>query len=1163
VLFWALTLLAIIYLSHLGLDMTRGVPLWPAITQAQEATSDYLVQLAQGDFGYTTSGSITLVPIPVTDVIKDTLLKSVGLLFAAFLIASIGGILFGILAATSRFKGWTFVILFVTLIIVSFPSFFLAFILQRVVLAYGRNAGGTLIPVGGFGWDAHIILPALVLAARPLAQIARVTFIELKEVLKEDYVRTAHSKGLRPRIVLFRHAIRNALIPVLTTVAVSVRYSLSSLPVIEYFFGWGGIGLMLLKAITNRDDNLTIALVLSLGILFIALNALLEFLYRIISPRIGDSVGDVSIIRKEDFVNRGQAAIITLKKFVARKPYRFWRRRHKTPLKPLKLALGVNVPEDTISMEEVRKRDRRAWLRGTLGNFPFVVGGVVLLALLVTVLFGHSLAPRRPYETQGLVYENREFIVPPFEPDAEYPLGSDMLGRDIASLLLAGAQQTLVLASLVVLARMAIGFILGAVAGWYSGGWLDRLIMSVVEIIASFPTLLLAMIFIFALGIRDGMSTFIIALCFVGWGEVMQSVRAEVMNIRPKGFIESARAVGLSASQIIRRHVVPNLAPWLASIAALEMGAVLMLLAELGFLGIFIGGGRFAEIVIDNPFLYSDVPEWGALLSNLRSYALSYPWMAYYPSMAFFIAIFGFNLFSEGVRQLIEVIGVRVVKLVNRYTIALSLLLVSGIFLVRGATGAIAVYNLQAREFDGNMAYEQIEALTEKGMKGRALGSSGLDDAADYIAQQFSDLGLQPAGQQFTYFQTRSRDFVTLDTTPEMSIDDGGTPLEYRQDFAEFPFWYRALGEASGPVRLVMFDDLFSTGPTYRQNFSALEDKDYSGEILLVFSALEMSLLRNVPNRGVVVVASDPVDLQRVYTASPIDPTVQLFGTGRIIGAEIPIMWVSDATADRILAGSGLTVAELRDKVGNFDRDEIFELQLERKISMSIKGTVHEDLPARNVIGHLPGQPGLDSEMVVVIAQYDSPPLGPDTTIYQYANDDASGVGVMIETIRIMKESGYQPNRTFLFVAYSGEGFEDGRRVMPDVSRYLQAKVGFQRAFDVVAVVDLRGLGAGNGKGVEFDVSGSTRITNLFKSAARRMSVSATRRSNNIDLGALFDVGRRVGAGAPRLGIAWQGWEETSHMFSDNLGSISVEKLEKAGRVLSLALMVIGREEQY
>src|SRR5690606_23577311 len=157
-----------------------------------------------------------------------------------------------------------------------------------------------------------------------------------------------------------------------------------------------------------------------------------------------------------------------------------------------------------------------------------------VLLLGVVFLFGPQLVTMSPYDTRGLTFEDGEFRVPPFAPDDEYRLGSDVLGRDILSLILAGAQQTLLLAGAVVAARLLIGFVLGALAGWFSTTWVDRLIVGAAEVLAAFPTLLLAMILILALGIREGFRPFLLALSVIGWGEIMQFVRGEVMALRPQ-----------------------------------------------------------------------------------------------------------------------------------------------------------------------------------------------------------------------------------------------------------------------------------------------------------------------------------------------------------------------------------------------------------------------------------------------------------------------------------------------------------------------------------------------------------------------------------------------------------------------------------------------------
>lgn len=1171
--FGALVLVAIIFLGYLGLGMAQGVAFYPALGRSASETIEYLGRLARGELGLSAAGSVTAVPVTVAEVVPDVLGKSLGLLAVALLIATLVGVPLGIWAAAHRRSGWSLATILVSIVGVSAPSFFAALLFQLAAIRLTRALGHPLLPVGGFGWDEHIILPALVLAARPIAQIARVTFVSVSDVLAQDYVRTARSKGLREMAVMLHHVIRNAAIPILTTVGLSLRFSLSSLPVVEFFFGWPGVGFTLLKAISRRDDNLAVALVLCLGALFILVNLILEVAYRLIDPRLREPAGHIERRDRGSLAKALESIVVEVRELLTDNPLRRWlARREAAPSpSPFRAALERRGEEVGVVRKKYRAERVRAWLRGTVSNFPFVVGALLVGGLVAVLLFGPRLSPHSPYTTQGLTYTDGELCVPPFAPDETYPWGTDVLGRDILSLVLAGAQQTLLLTTLVVSARMVVGIVLGALAGWLNGSWIDRLLLGLSETIAAFPTLLLAMTFILALGIRQGFRPFVIALCLVGWGEVMQFVRGEVMTIRPKLFIESAVALGLRTPRIIVRHVLPNLLSALISIAALEMGATLMLLGELGFVGIFIGGGDFAELDIDAaPYHYSDVPEWGALLSNVRRYARSYPWTAVYPSLAFFAAILGFNLFGEGVRRLVETVGIGITRLVNRYTLAAALLVVVGINWARANTGPMAFYRQQAGEFDGQQALAHVQALTDPVLDGHALGTRGMDATAEYIAQQFHDLGVDPAGEEMTYFQARQRSFEQLDTIPQLEIEDGGPPPVYHQDFVEFASRNRNLGQAQAQVRFLALGDITRTGAWIR-NYKALEGLDFSGEILLVPSEKEVFYLRDVPYSGLLVVTHDPRNLERRYTLSPRDPRHQMFGTGRELGWDRPILGISKATANRLLEGTGYTIADLCSQAEDLGVNEIFELPTQVRASMEIQGTIQEKVPVRHVIGHWTGvsdsrSGGINDQMIIVMAQYDTPPPSPDDAFSPGANDNASGVAVMLEAIRTMQESGYQPYRTLLFVAYSAEGLEGGESVYPpDVERFLHAKHGFSSNFDVEAVVDLRGLGAGSGDDLLISAGGSLRLADLFEEAARQMNVPVHRGGEAVDISIVFEDKSPYAGGqeAPRVGLRWEGWEATSRQPADTLESVSADNLEQAGRALSLALMILGRETQY
>jgi hypothetical protein len=252
-------------------------------------------------------------------------------------------------------------------------------------------------------------------------------------------------------------------------------------------------------------------------------------------------------------------------------------------------------------------------------------------------------------------------------------------------------------------------------------------------------------------------------------------------------------------------------------------------------------------------------------------------------------------------------------------------------------------------------------------------------------------------------------------------------------------------------------------------------------------------------------------------------------------------------------------------------RDEIVEVPTGVNASVDVQGTVYENEIVRQVIGHLPGTfgtPGyqLDDKLIVVLAQYDTPPLNPDGQDYQGANDNASGLAVMLEVIRTMQESGYQPYKTFLFVAYSGEGREGGSLVTrPEIAKLLQAKQGFSFVFEIEAIIDLRGLGAADGDGLVLSSGGSLRLMELFEDIAKREGVSVKQVAEPMDISVIFDEGSRSDSGeeGPRIGISWESWETSSRTSMDKLDAISIENLEDAGRVITYALMVIGREIQY
>jgi peptide/nickel transport system permease protein len=1170
-LFGLITLTAIVFLTFFGLDMARGQPFQESVLAGTIRTGSYTAQAVQGDLGSTVAYGYSRLPTAIAEILPEIALRSLGLLTGSLFLSALLGVGLGVWSARRNGSLSSLFMLLGSIVGLSLPSFFTALLLQLLMIQLRNITGRTILPIGGFGWDTHMLLPAIVLAARPMAQIARVTSVTLENVLSKDFIRTAYSKGLTNRAVMLWHATRNAAIPVLTTIGLSLRFSLSSLPVVEFFFGWQGLGYHLLKAISARDDELAVAMLICLGGFFILVNLLLEISYRFIDPRLREGMEHAARERLS-LLESLQTFPETLRSFVSDNPISNWlRSRRRPPLEnPFREILEKKDLEARQKEQLLARGNRRAWLGGTLKNPAFLLGSAAVFVLAIVVLFGTSLAPHSPYTTIGLEFEEGEFTVPPFPPDEEYTLGTDMLGRDVLSLILVGAQQTFLLVSLAVIARLLVGFALGAIAGWWNGSWLDRTLLAAAEIIATFPTLLLVMNLILALNIRNGMPPFIIALCFVGWGELMQFVRGEVMRLQPALFVENAIATGVRTTRILFSHVLPNIIPALISLTALEMGAVLMLLGELGFVGIFIGGGIFAEMEwMTFLFHYSDVPEWGAMLSNVRTYARSFPWMAIYPSLAFFFAILGLNLFGEGLRLLVDRVGVRILGIFNRYTTAAGLIAVAAFVSWRGSTGALTIYSRQAEAFDGTRAMSNLEALTLPIAEGRALGSMGMNVSAQWIAGQFESMGIQAGGEQFTYFQERSRGYQTLVAKPVLAVEDDGPPLVYQQDFNAFPANYRIAGAAMGQVRFLALGDV-SSYERYGYRYDNLPKRDFSEEILLVLED-DVPYLEQMRHKGTLVVASDPSVLKRLYTLSSNVAGWQYRAAQRGEKVGVPSLWISEATANRLLKDTNFTVDDLRTKERDLKTDEFFELSLDVPVAMYIEGQLQEHVSVYHVIGHLPGTvsnefAGIDDRLIVVLAQYDCPPLGFDETPLQCANDNASGVAVMLEAIRTMQATGYQPYKTFLFIAYSGEGTEGGASVGPeDIDQFLEARFGFLGAYEPEAIIQIRGLGRNQGAGLNITSVGSLRLAKLFESVARRLNLHTQITGDRMNLSRIFSPGTASESGeeAPRVRLTWDGWDQTARTVDDTLGALSQEDLEQAGEALTLTLMIAGREINY
>jgi peptide/nickel transport system permease protein len=265
----------------------------------------YITNLAQGDLGtsFTTRR-------PVSEDLKRYLPATIELGAVAFVLATLIGIPLGILSSVRRDKLPDHVARFVSISGLALPVFWLAIMAQFVFFgSLGWLPDGARIPIGMDGppqvtglytidaliagdWELlrttllHLIMPATVLAYGSLAVITRMVRGGMLEVLNQDYIRTARAKGISPRRVIFGHAVKNAMLPTVTSLGLQIGLLLSGAFLVEIVFSWPGIGRYAVEAITDRDYNATMATTLIIALVFVLMNLVVDILYLFLDPRI-------------------------------------------------------------------------------------------------------------------------------------------------------------------------------------------------------------------------------------------------------------------------------------------------------------------------------------------------------------------------------------------------------------------------------------------------------------------------------------------------------------------------------------------------------------------------------------------------------------------------------------------------------------------------------------------------------------------------------------------------------------------------------------------------------------------------------------------------------------------------------------------------------------
>ncbi len=267
-------------------------------------------------------------------------------------------------------------------------------------------------------------------------------------------------------------------------------------------------------------------------------------------------------------------------------------------------------------------------------NRGAVIGLWVFLALILIAILAPLIAPHDP-----TAQARDALLMPPVWADggsSTYLLGTDAIGRDLLSRLLFGARFSLFIGLVVVTIALTGGIALGLVAGFF-GGWIDSVIMRVMDVVLAFPSLLLALVLVAILG--PGLTNAMIAIALVLQPHFARLTRAAVMAEKNREYVMAARVAGASKLRLMFRTILPNCLGPLIVQGTLSFSNAILDAAALGFLGM---GAQ------------PPTPEWGTMLAEAREFILRAPWVVTFPGIAILITVLAINLVGDGLRDALD-----------------------------------------------------------------------------------------------------------------------------------------------------------------------------------------------------------------------------------------------------------------------------------------------------------------------------------------------------------------------------------------------------------------------------------------------------------------------------------------------------------------------------
>ena len=556
----------------------------------------YIKELFKGDFGVSLKNGRE-----ISSIISESFPISCKVGLRAISIALICGTVFGSIAALMRNKWPDRVIVFLSTLFTAVPSFVLATLL---LLVFCIKLGW--VPV----WSPNnpsYVLPVIALSAYPMAYITRLSKTSMLDALSQDYIRTAKAKGVHKWTVIFKHALRNSLIPVITYAGPQIAYIITGSMIVETIFTIGGIGSKFVSAITNRDYTMIMATTIFLATLMVAATLICDLLYKF-APSTEEEK------RQQDVMSKST----------------------------------------TFFRDGMRK----------LFKNPLAVGSLIVLSLIIiTIIVAPMIVPYKYSEILSVNGRRDKGAknMAPFtysEMEQEYIaqggqrfphiFGTDEQCRDYFVRVIYGTRVSLCVGLFASIIVMIIGVIYGSISG-YLGGKVDLIMMRIVDIIYSLPdmlmVILLAVVFDELIHFPNGsllnklganMISLFLVFGLLYWVGMARLIRGQILSIKENDYILAAESIGAGSGRIIRKHILPNCISVIIITTALQIPSAIFTESYLSFIGM---GVR------------APMPSLGSLANYARDGLQSYPYKLVFPALTICLIVLSMNLLGDGLRD--------------------------------------------------------------------------------------------------------------------------------------------------------------------------------------------------------------------------------------------------------------------------------------------------------------------------------------------------------------------------------------------------------------------------------------------------------------------------------------------------------------------------------